>query len=159
MTALVAEIDKLAAYTGARPSVTAEDIQTLCTPTLQTRVFDLLNAMGKGSVNQALLLYANMLHMKEQPLMILAMLIRQFRVMLLCKCANAKRIKRDEMAKAFGLRPFMVDEALNQARGYSTEKLLAALEDCQDTDLRVKTGRIDAEIGVEILIVKYTVAP
>ncbi|MCL2603008.1 MAG: DNA polymerase III subunit delta [Defluviitaleaceae bacterium] len=157
MTALVAEIDKLAAFAGARPSITPEDINALCTPTLQTRVFDLLAAMGKGNTGQALTLYSNMLHMKEQPLMILAMLIRQFRILLLCKEAQAKKYAKPDMAKAFGLRPFMVDEALAQARRYTTEKLLAALEDCADTDVRVKTGKLDAEMGVEVLIIKYTI--
>lgn len=156
MTALVSEIDKLAAYTGTRPSVTSEDINLLCTPTLQTRVFDLLAAMGRGNTEQSLTSYANMLHMKEQPLMILAMLIRQFRILLLCKTAYEKKIPKNEMAKEFGLRPFMVDEALAQARRYTTGRLLSALEDCADTDLRVKSGRMDAEVGVEMLIIKYT---
>ncbi|MCL2500388.1 MAG: DNA polymerase III subunit delta [Defluviitaleaceae bacterium] len=157
MTALIAEIDKLAAFAGARPSITSEDINILCTPALQTRVFDLLAAMGRGNAGQALTLYANMLHMKEQPLMILAMLIRQFRILLLCKEAQAKKYAKADMAKAFGLRPFMVDEALAQARRYTTERLLSALEDCADTDVRIKTGKLDAEMGVELLIIKYTI--
>ncbi|MCL2202746.1 MAG: DNA polymerase III subunit delta [Defluviitaleaceae bacterium] len=155
MTALEGEIAKLAAYVGTRPGITPEDITALCTPTLQTRIFDLLAAMGKGKAGQALSLYANMLHMKEQPLMILAMLIRQFRILLLCKCANEKKHTKPQMAKAFGLRPFMVDEALTQARRYTTTRLLHALADCQDTDLRIKTGRVDGAMGVELLIVKY----
>lgn len=157
MTALVSEIDKLAAYVGQRPSITSEDINYLCNPTLMTRVFDLLAAMGKGNVGQALTLYANMLHMKEQPLMILAMLIRQFRILLLCKEAQGKKYAKADMAKAFGLRPFMVDEALVQARRYSTERLLGALEDCLDTDVRIKTGRMEGDMGVELLVIKYTI--
>jgi DNA polymerase-3 subunit delta len=156
MTALVAEIEKLAAYVGTRPSVTSEDITALCTPTLQTRIFDLLAAMGRGNTGQALTLYQNMLRMKEQPLMILAMLIRQFRILLQCKCGQDKKIPKPDMAKEFGLRTFMVDEALTQARRYTAERLLNALADCQDTDLRIKTGRVEAEPGVELLIIKYT---
>ncbi|MCL2188692.1 MAG: DNA polymerase III subunit delta [Defluviitaleaceae bacterium] len=156
MTALVTEIDKLIAYAGQRPSIEAADINELCTPTLQTRVFDLLAAMGKGNTGNALTLYSNMLHMKESPFMILAMLIRQFRILLQCKCANDKKIPRASMAGEFGLRPFMIDEALSQAKRYTTERLVNALADCQDTDLRIKTGRVDAELGVEMLIVSYT---
>lgn len=157
MNALVGEIAKLAAYVGERPSVTAEDIAALCTPTLQTRIFDLLAAMGKGDTAQALTLYTNMLHMKESPHMILAMVIRQFRLLLQCKCAQEKKYAKTEMAKAFGLRDFMVDEALRQVRRYSTETLLAALADCSDTDVRMKTGRMGAEMGVELLVIKYSV--
>jgi DNA polymerase-3 subunit delta len=158
MTALVAEIEKLAAYAGDNPSITSKDIDDLCTPTLQTRIFDLLGEMGRGNAGKALALYANMINMKEQPLMVLTMVTRQFRLMLQCKCASEKRMSKNDMAKEFGLRPFVVDEALAQARRYTTEKLLQALEDCLDTDIRIKTGRIDAQLGVEMLVVKYTAA-
>jgi len=158
MTALLNEIDKLAAYAGNRPSITTEDIDALCTSTLQTRIFDLLAAMGRGHVGNALTLYQNMLHMKESPLMILTMLIRQFRILLLCKSAQENKVPRADMAKAFGLRSFMIEEALTQARRYSMEKLIAALTDCQETDVRIKTGRIEADIGVELIIVGYTIA-
>ena len=88
--------------------------------------------------------------------MILAMLIRQFRILLLCKCANEKKIPRADIAREFELRSFMVDEALAQAKRYTTARLLGALEDCHDTDLRIKNGRLDGAMGVELLIVQYT---
>jgi DNA polymerase-3 subunit delta len=85
------------------------------------------------------------------------MLIRQFRILLLCREAREKKYAKAEMAKAFGLHPFVVEEALTQGRRYTAERLLSALMDCADTDVRIKTGLIDAEAGVELLIVKYTI--
>jgi len=156
MTALGGEIDKLASYAGARPSITEADIAALCIPTLQTRIFDLLGAMGKADAARALTLYANMLHMKESPLMILTMLIRQFRILLQCKAAQEKNIPRADMGKQFGLQGFIVTEALNQAKRFPIETLIQALADCQETDARIKTGRIDMAMGVEMLIAKYS---
>ena len=155
MTTLAQEAEKLLAYVGQRQAVTAQDVEAICSPTLQTRVFDLIAAMGNGRAADALAMYHNMLLMKEQPLMILAMIIRQFRIMLTVKSANDKRMPKAQMAKELGLRSFVVDEALSQGRRFSVERLFHALCECQDTDLKVKTGLINAEIGVELLILQY----
>jgi len=155
MTSLVQETKKLAAYVGENPNITPQDIQAICSPTLQTRVFDLIGAMGNAQAPDALNMYHNMLLMKEQPLMILAMIIRQFRIILMVKAAEEKRMPKAQMTKALGLRSFVIDEALNQGKRFSIQRIISALEDCQDTDIKVKTGLISAEIGVELLILTY----
>jgi len=156
MTTITQETAKLIAYVGQRPEITAADIETVCTKALQTRVFDLISAMASGRMAQALEMYQNMLQMREQPLMILAMIIRQFRILLKVKAAGEKRIPKAQMAKELGLRSFMIDEATNQGRRFTAERLFSALIDCQDTDLKIKTGLINAEIGVELLIYSYS---
>jgi len=155
MTTLMQEADKLAAYIGQRSAVTTQDVEAVCSPTLQTKVFDMIAAMANGRTSSAIDMYHNMLLMKEQPLMILAMIIRQFRILLMVKAANDKRMPKAQMAKTLGLRSFVVDEALSQGRRFSIEKLFKALCDCQDIDTKVKTGLINAEIGVELLILQY----
>ena len=157
MNTLAQEAQKLCAYVGRRPEVTVKDIEIICSPTLQTRIFDLISAMGNGQAADALYMYHNMLLMKEQPLMILAMIIRQFRIMMMTKAANDKRISKAQMVKTLALRSFVVDEALKQGSRFSMERLFQALSECQDIDLKVKTGLINAEIGVELLILSYSI--
>jgi DNA polymerase-3 subunit delta len=106
-------------------------------------------------VERALVQYHTMLAMKEQPLMVLAMMARQFRIILQCKDCADKRMTESQIMSALGLRNFIVREGLRQARNFTHEKLLGALADCQDTDIRIKTGQIGGEIGVELLIVRY----
>jgi len=155
MTTMTQEAGKLAAYTGQRPMVTTQDIEAICSPTLQTRVFDMIAAMANGRTTSALDMYHNMLLMKEQPLMIMSMIIRQFRILLMVKAASDKHMPKSQMAKSLGLRGFILDEALSQSRRFNIEKLFKALCDCQDIDIKVKTGLINAEIGVELLILQY----
>jgi len=155
MTALIQKTKKTAAYAGNRTAITTRDVEDICSPTLQTRVFDLISAMANGRTADALGMYHDMLLMKEQPLMILSMIIRQFRILLMVKTANDKRMPKAQMAKSLGLRSFIVDEALSQSRRFTIEKLFHALISCQDTDYKVKTGLINAEIGVELLILQY----
>jgi len=152
MTNLAQEAGKLTAYIGQRPGVTVGDVEAICSKALQTKVFDMISAMGNGRIADALDMYHNMLIMKEQPLMILAMIIRQLRIILMVKAATEKKMPKPQMAKNLGLRSFVVDEAQGQGRRFSTAGIIKALQDCQDTDVKIKTGLIGAEIGVELLI-------
>jgi len=155
MTTISQEIEKLAAYSGNETEITKHDIEKICTQTLESRIFDLTKAMSNGRAAHALSLYRNMLILKESPLMILSMIIRQFRILLLVKAAQTKNIPRHQISKELKLHEFVVSEALDQTRRFTEEKLLQALTDCQDTDIKIKTGLIAPEIGVELLIIKY----
>lgn len=156
MTTLVQETEKLVAYVGQSSQITTHDIQAICSPTLQIRVFDLIGAMGNAQTGQALNMYRNMLLMKEQPLMILAMIIRQFRIILQVKSAQTKGMTKQQMTKNLGLKSFVIDEALSHGRRFSMEQVLGALVECQNTDFYFKSGLYSAEIGVELLIMQYT---
>lgn len=144
------ELRKLIAYCG---EITPQAIAEISTPTLESRIFDLTKAMGAGRISDALRVYRDMLFLKESPIMILTMVIRQLRIILLCKCHAEKGTHIAQIARELNLRDFMVDEALRHGRRFTTAQLIAALESCQETDLRVKTGLIAPEIGVEMLLV------
>jgi len=147
------EMDKLAAY--AQNEITIQDIDTICTPTLESRIFELVKSVCTGHIEDALRRYRDMLILKESPIMILTMIIRQFRIILLSKCAKENGMTIIQTATEFGLRDFMVNEALSQGRRFTTDALINALDDCLDVDVKIKTGLVSPELGVEMLIIKY----
>jgi len=155
MTTISQEVGKLAAYCGDAPEITTADIEAICTPTLESRIFDLTKAMGNGRVSDALAMYRNMLILKESPIMILSMIIRQFRIILLSKCAKEKGMTIMQTAAKLNLRDFMISEALGHGQRFTVEQLIKALENCMETDVKIKTGLISPEFGVELLIIKY----
>ncbi|MCL2223852.1 MAG: DNA polymerase III subunit delta [Defluviitaleaceae bacterium] len=147
------ETDKLIHHSGNTSNeITRNDIAEICTPTLESRIFDLLKAMGNRRTSAALKMYNDMLTLKESPFMILAMIIRQLRITLLCKCLAEKNTPRPQIVKELKLHEFAISEAISQGRGVTSEKLISALENCQNTDIRIKSGLITAEIGVEMLV-------
>ena len=155
MTALSKEADKLDGYTGDRKEITEDDIKAVCSPSLETRVFDLVGDAASGRVESALRNYSMMIAMKESPVMILTLIARQFRMILLCKDALRKGKSSSAVARELGLHGFVADEYISQSRRFTREKILSAVFDCQETDVKIKTGLIGAETGVELLIIKY----
>ena len=155
MDALSAEIEKLTGYVGAGKEIKVSDIESVCTPALETRIFDLVDAVGEKKPERALDIFNNMLLMKEQPLIVLTMIARQFRLVLQAKELAEKGRSNNEIADFLSIRGFVVTECLRQGLGFKTDDLIAALKDCLEADINIKSGRISDELAVETLIVKY----
>ena len=159
MDIVYSEADKLGDFVGDRSVITPEDIREVCVKSLEARIFDLIGALCNGQTEKALVQYHNMLAAKEQPLMVLTMMARQFRMILQCKACAAKSQTafQNEIAATLGMRDFMVKECLRQGQNFTNQRLLEALADCQNTDIRIKTGLMDGELGVELLIIRYSI--
>jgi len=157
MDQIYAEADKLGDFVGTRCLISPEDIHAVCTKSLEARIFDLVGAVCSGQTEKALVQYHNMLAAKEQPLMMLAMMARQFRMILQCKACAEKNMRQNEIIAQLNLRDFIVRECLRQGQNFTSDRLLEALTDCQDTDIRIKTGLVEGALGVELLIVRYSI--
>ena len=151
MQTLCNEIEKLAAYKGEAAEINMQDVEALCVKSLEAKIFDLMKAIGSRDAKRASGLYGNLVALRESPLMVLAMVARQFRFCLQCASLN---MSQKDMAAKLGLHPFAVREFLEAAGNFSQEAMIACLEECLETDFAIKSGRIGDVIGVEVLIAK-----
>ena len=154
MTSLFFEMEKLTAYAAEAKIITSADVAEVAIPSLEARIFGLTKAMGQGSAKEALGHFASLMKLRESPLMVLTMIARQLRLMLLCKLGQQKSIPRAKLAGDLKVRDFVVSEALQQARRFSGEELLGLLRDCLDTDVKIKSGLLPEELGVEMLLAR-----
>jgi DNA polymerase-3 subunit delta len=153
MSLLYNEIAKLAAYKSGEAEITNADVDAICTKSLEAKIFDLMRAIGNQDAKRAAALYANLIGAKESPLMVLTMLARQFRYYLQCTHLAPVMPQKDIAAK-LSLHPFAVREFIEGGRNFSRAAMLAAFENCLETDYAIKSGQIGDVLGVEILIIK-----
>lgn len=151
-----AEISKLINYKDYGTTVTKEDIDAVCIKSTESRVFDLVDEIGRRNTASALRIYRELLLYKEEPMMILAMVVRQFRLMLQAGTFTAQGKSPAEIASLTGQRDFVIKKCIQQSRNFTSDILKNALKDSLDTDYSVKSGKMGAEIAVELLIVKYS---
>lgn len=106
MESVLNEIKKLANYkeTG---QVTKADIDAICTRSLDIRIFELVKMLGNKNTKKVLEVYANLLEMKESPIGILAMMARQFRMILKVKYMGQKGHANSSIVSRTGFRSFM----------------------------------------------------
>ena len=150
------ELEKLLCYTMGRDVVTAGDIEEICTTQIHNQIFDMVRAVSGRHQKKALELYYDLLSLKEPPMKILALIAREFNMMLQVKSLYMEGCDVRTIAARTGLRDFAVKKYLPLMQQYSQQQLEEALADCIATEADVKTGRLADIMSVELLIVKYS---
>ncbi len=136
------EMEKLASYLDTREVVTAEDIDAICTRSTECTVFQMVDAQVAGNNDSAFALLRDMIRAGEQRMMILAMLLRQYRILYHMRCLLDEKTPANTQAQLLGIPPFSVSRTQQQARSFSREKLREAYDYLMDLDYRIKQGRL-----------------
>ena len=156
MSNISIEIEKLVCYCLDRPEITVEDIEAVCANYLTSRIFAMTDAISSQDQKRAMELYYDLLALKEPPPKILALITRQFNIMLKVKEMTENHRSSSEIAGAVKIAPFLVGKYQGWARNYSFTQLKDALSYCLSNDEAVKKGRLDYIISVEMVIIKCT---
>jgi len=150
------ELAKLAAYVdGARP-ISEADV-ALLTPYLpEADVFQMVDALGQRDAATATRLLHRLLE-NDDPLRLFGMMVRQFRLLILAReFLNAGGSAKDA-GRALGVHPFVGGKAAEQARAFTLEQLEAIHRFLLETDMAIKTGKVDAVVALDLLIAGVTV--
>lgn len=139
------EMDKLAAYLGTRDTVTASDIDLICTRSVECTVFQMVDAQVAGNNDQAFALLRDMLRSGEDRFGVLAMLLRQYRILYHMRCLLDERTPQSAQASLLGIPPFSVGRTQQQARRFEKERLRAAYDFLMDYEFRLKQGLVPQE--------------
>ena len=150
------ELDKLCAYTLDRAEITMEDVQAITTQITTSKIFDMLEAIVKGNQQVAIDYYYDLLALKEPPMRILSLLVRQFNLILQITQMDNRSIPRSEIARQVSIPSFVVGKYLEQGRRYNRQSLEEILLKCADMEEAVKTGRMTDVIAVELLIIAFS---
>ena len=154
MEILLNEINKLISFANEK-TITIKDIDSICTKTVESKIFDLINSIANKNVERALSMYKNLIFNKTSPFMVLNLIYRQFKIILQTKHLQEKGHSISAIASSLSLRDFMIKEAISQGKNFSKETVLNALKECQEIDNNIKTGKIQDELAIELLIIKY----
>ena len=136
------EMEKLASYLDDRDVVTAEDIDAVCTRSTECTVFQMVDAQVAGSNDRAFALLRDMVRAGEDRIGILAMLLRQYRILYHMRCLLDERTPPNAQAQLLGIPPFSVSRTQQQARRFERERLKAAYDYLMDYEFRIKQGRV-----------------
>lgn len=150
------ELEKLFCYTLHRDVITPEDIDTVCINQIGNHIFEMVNAVAEKKQRKALDLYYELLALKEPPMRILFLLVRQYRILFHVQSLQKKGYGKKEIAAKAGLHPFAAGKYMEQTRYFKSEELRAVLEESADLEERVKTGRLTDTLAVELFLVKYS---
>ena len=79
------ELEKLICYCMDRETIEEEQVEAICVEQTENKIFEMINAISEKRQKQALDLYYDLLTLKEPPMRILFLILRQFQKLMLIK--------------------------------------------------------------------------
>ncbi|MEM6733210.1 MAG: DNA polymerase III subunit delta, partial [Myxococcota bacterium] len=152
-------LEKLELYAGEPRSITAEDVQEVVAPTRVHSIFELTDAVGARNLSKSTQLLRNALEGGESGLMVLAMIARQMRQLLQYQLLSSRRMPNAELARALGVKPFLMNRIAEQARQYNKEELSHALDAAHRADIAMKSSRLSHGVILDRLLLEVVAAP
>lgn len=150
------ELSKLATYTANARAISAADVRLLVSAARERSVFEMIEALAGGNGKQAATLLQGLLAAGEQPLGILGMIAWQFRLLLQVKELMDQGNNQDAAGAILGQKPFTMKKAWPQAQRFSQATLEWAMERLLETDIAIKTGQMEDQLALIMLVAELS---
>ncbi|AQR77409.1 DNA polymerase III subunit delta [Paenibacillus larvae] len=148
------EIAKLSLYVGKGGTVTGELIDQMVPRTAEQNVFMLVEHVVQKRMNKAFDLLEDLIRQKEEPIKLVMLIARQYRIMLQVKALSKQGYSHQQTASQIGLHPYAVKIADQQGKTYSEEQLSQVISALADLDYQMKTGQVDKTMGLHFFLLK-----
>lgn len=160
LRALDNELEKLALYVNEARPITLDDVNLLAAYVEGAENFGLANAIGRGDARKALDQMHKLLQEGANPLGILAAITGQIRGLLEVKELAGQGLSPAAIARRKGWRSdYAAKMRLKEAGRFSLERLEEILALLLDTDLAIKTGRLEPQLALDTLLVQLCGQP
>ena len=150
------ELEKLLCYCLEKDTIEEADVEAITTEQIQSKVFDMVDAISSHKQKTALDLYYDLLALKEPAMRIMFLITRQFQMLMIVKSMSNRGFGNKDIASKAGCPEWAVKKYQAQGRGYSLEQLKKAVNDGVSYEEAVKTGQMNDQLAVELFIMQYS---
>lgn len=169
----MAALEKLITFTGGKPTIDEEDIEAAIGKTREETIFNLTAALAEKNLAASLAILGEWLDRGDHPVMILAMLAREIRILLQARLLlEARSLTPYQAGMDYGRfqkalfpeikerlgtatpHPYAIYQALGHAGRFSRESLVHHLETLVDIDLALKSTAKDARLMLERFLIQ-----
>lgn len=148
------ELEKLLCYTLDKKNITNDDVEAICTAEITGKIFEMIDAMSTKNKKKLFSLYFDLISVKEPPMRIIYMLVRQFNLMLQVKELLQRGYGQEIIKDKTKLHSFIVSKMISQLKGFSMEDIKISLNELLEIEEMIKTGRLIDKVGVELFLAK-----
>jgi len=152
---LVMSLQKLSLYVGANKTIDVADVETVVSRTQEASIFELTGAIGRRDWPVATTRLQELLAEGEAPLRVLAMVVREIRLLL-----GAKELpgRAQDVAATLGVRPFVAERLQSDAKRFAADELLGALRAAEACDAALKSRGLKPALQLQRLLLQLCVA-
>lgn len=145
------EVQKLLAYVNYARPIHSQDVEEITPESLQLDIFKMVDAVAQRDRHTAVDLLHDLL-IKRRPEGVLGMLVRQFRLLIQVREGLEAQRSTQELFDELKLSNWLREKLLRQARGFPLGTLEAIYRKLVGFDEALKTSRVDAETGFDVLL-------
>lgn len=153
---LKSELEKLALYVQSDGQVTVETVNLLISRSLEDNVFVLVDHVVYKRMDKAFQSLYDLFEQKEEPIKIVALLARQFRIIAQVIELSKRGYSQKQMASFLKLHPYAVQQAMRQSRQLSAQECFKMIQELAEADYLMKIGKFDKELLLELVLTKVT---
>lgn len=150
------EIQKLLAYVNYNRPVEGDDVQHLTPKTARVADFALVNALRDRDGPNALGILHRELE-EEDPIYLLHRVVNQFRQLLQVREILEDEGRKEDVIRILKMHQYAAGIAIEHARRFSMADLEAIYQRLLQIDIAMKTGIMEAELALDMLVTELTV--
>jgi DNA polymerase III subunit delta len=148
------EIDKLSSFKAkdSDSEITSKEINLLIRSKIETDIFKTIDAIASKDKKKALGLLHSHLEKGDSPIYLFSMIRFQLKNLLTVKDLDQKGMPYSLVLSDSGLHPFVARKSYNLSQKFSLEKLKQVYWDIFKLEIKIKTGKIDPSMALDLLI-------
>lgn len=146
---MTSEIDKLKLYIKAcgKNRIDILDVDEIGSPDFKGSIFDIVDALSKNDAQEAFRLLDLLITQKQPVPFISFMIARHIKQLITAKDLG----DTNEIIKKMKVLPFVANKLFYQAKNFTFETLEDLYDKCYETDLAVKTSKMQDRLALETL--------
>lgn len=157
---LKSELEKISLYYGDERNIRdIEAVRMVSGVEKDHSVFDLIGKITQKDLEGAIRILKKILENGEHPLMILTMLVRQYRLIWRSKELQATKTPSEEILKKLGVHPYFGHTLLREAKLHPKEQLNSAFMIFKKADMGLKENYNNPWLILEHLIFQLCQSP
>ncbi len=145
------ELVKLLAYTGGS-QITAQAVRDISHQDFEEDVYSLVDSLAARRKDRALLLLHRNILSGTQPLSMLSMIIRQFRLLIAARDMIDHSRTQADLVKDWALHPYVAQKVFSQARAYTMAALKQIYRDLGAMDRDIKYGLVEGDVAIDLWV-------
>jgi DNA polymerase-3 subunit delta len=148
------ELSKLAAYKASGSKLTSEAVVELLAGGREDEIFKLTDNLLPRPTPQAMLIARNLTRGGLQPTSVAYRMARHVALVLEIRARQERGESLQQVQDGMSEHRFVIQKAFEVAQDSDPDRLENALKAIRDYEWEVKSGQIDADLGLDVLLTK-----
>src|SRR6185369_15192727 len=137
---LVAQIEKLAVYSGKRGIITVDDVRSMASDTKIDTAFEFADALGNRDLDRAVRQMQTIVRDADALFPLVGALARHFRQLTMLKELLDNKVPHDEVSKRLKINPYFLKGMLQQAKRFRMAEFRRIFTLLHELDVGLKSG-------------------